>query len=75
MKRHQLIGAPVSLYTGKARAYLRYKRIPFDEVLSTREVYRSVIVPRTGVRYIPVLITDDDVELKDTTEIIDQLEM
>ena len=75
MKRHQLIGAPVSLYTGKARAYLRYKQIPFDEVLSTREVYRSLIVPRTGVRYIPVLITDDDVAIQDTTDIIDQLEL
>jgi glutathione S-transferase len=75
MKRHQLIGAPVSLYTGKARAYLRYKRIPFDEVLATREIYRSVIVPRTGVRYIPVLITDDDVAIQDTTDIIDRLEL
>ena len=74
MTRHQLIGAPVSLYTGKARAYLSFKRIPFDEVLATQEVYRSVIVPRTGVRYIPVLITDDDVAIQDTTDIIDQLE-
>ena len=75
MKRHQLIGAPVSLYTGKARAYLRFKGIPFDEVLATQDVYRSVILPRTGVRYIPVLITDDDVAVQDTTEIIDQLEL
>lgn len=75
MKRHQLIGAPVSLYTAKARAYLRFKRIAFDEVLATQEVYRRVIVPRTGVRYIPVLITDDDLAIQDTTDIIDQLEL
>lgn len=74
MARHQLIGAEVSLYTGKLRAYLRYKRIPFDEVVATREIYRNVIVPRTGVRYIPVLITDDDQALQDTTVIIDALE-
>jgi glutathione S-transferase len=74
VKPHQLIGAPVSLYTGKVRAYLRYKQIPFEEVLATREVYRSVIVPRTGVRYIPMLITDDDVAIQDSTEIIDWLE-
>jgi len=71
---HQLIGAPVSLYTGKARAYLRYKGIPFEEVLATREVYRDVIIPRTGVQFIPVLISDDDVAVQDTTDIIDFLE-
>lgn len=74
MSRHRLIGAPVSLYTGKARAYLRFKKIPFDEVLATRAVYQHVIVPRTGVRFIPVLITDDDIAVQDTTEIIDTLE-
>ena len=57
---HQLLGTEVSLYTDKARAYLRFKQIPFEEVLSTRFVYKDVIVPRTGVRFIPVLITDDD---------------
>jgi glutathione S-transferase len=74
MKRHQLIGAQVSLYTGKVRAYLDYKAIPYDEVQATREVYRDVIVPRTGVRFIPVLITDDDVAIQDSTAIIDALE-
>src|SRR5262245_56944377 len=49
--RHQLIGAEVSYYTGKVRAYLRYKDIPFEEVLATRETYRDVILPRTGVAF------------------------
>jgi len=74
MTRHQLIGAWVSLYTGKVRAYLRYKNIPFEEVPATREVFRDVIVPRTGVRFIPVLISVDDVAVQDSTEIIDFLE-
>lgn len=74
MTRHQLIGAWVSLYTGKVRAYLRYKNIPFEEVPATREVFRDVIVPRTGVRFIPVLISDDDIAVQDSTEIIDFLE-
>jgi len=73
-RRHQLIGAEVSYYTGKVRAYLRYKGIPFDEVAATREVYRDVIVPRTGVRFIPVLITDDDVALQDSSAILQYLE-
>lgn len=72
--RHRLIGTEVSLYTGKARAYLRFKGIPFDEVLSRREVYRDIILPRTGVRFIPVLVTDDDRAIQDTTDIIDALE-
>lgn len=71
---HQLIGAPVSLYTGKLRSYLRRKNIPFTEVLATAEVYRDVILPRTGVRYIPILITCDDQAVQDTTVIIDLLE-
>lgn len=74
MAEHQLIGAEVSLYTGKVRAYLRYKAIPFREVLATREVYRTLIVPRTGVRFIPVLISDDDVAVQDSSAIIDFLE-
>ncbi len=72
--KHQLIGAEVSYYTGKVRAYLRYKGIPFEEVPASREVYQNVIIPRTGVRYIPVLISDDDVAVQDSTDIIDFLE-
>jgi glutathione S-transferase len=71
---HQLLGAEVSYYTAKVRAYLRYKAIPFEEVPATREVYRDVIVPRTGVRFIPVLITDDDLAVQDSADIIELLE-
>jgi glutathione S-transferase len=70
----RLIGAEVSYYTGKVRAYLRYKQIPFEEILATREVYRDVIVPRTGVRFIPVLISDDDVAVQDSAAILDFLD-
>lgn len=62
------------MYTGKARSYLRFKGIPFEEVLSTRQVIRDVIRPRTGLAMVPVLITDDDVAVQDTTAIIDHLE-
>lgn len=74
MPEHQLLGAECSYYTGKARAYLRYKGIPFREVVASREVYKNVILPRTGVSMIPVLISDDDIAVQDTTEIIDFLE-
>ena len=71
---YQLIGAPVSLYTAKVRSYLQLKGIAFQEVLATPEVFQEVIIPRTGVRYIPVLVTPEDQVIQDSTEIIDHLE-
>lgn len=71
---YRLYGAPPSYYTGKARSYLRFKRIAFEEIISSNEVFKTVIEPRTGVRFIPVLISPDDVAVQDTTDIIDFLE-
>lgn len=72
---YHLYGAPISYYTGKARAYLRYKAIAFEEHPATREVYREVIVPRVGRPVIPVVVTPEGETLQDTTEIIDALEV
>src|SRR6185436_14160208 len=51
VNEHKLIGAEVSYYTGKVRAYLRYKAIAFEEISASAEVYRDAIIPRTGVRF------------------------
>lgn len=72
--RYKLYGAEFSLYSGKVRAYLRKKAIPFIEVNSSIRVYKKFIVPRTGVKYIPVVQTPDDQVYQDTTVIIDSLE-
>lgn len=72
--RYTLYGAPLSLYTGKVRAYLRYKQIPFSEVFSSRAVYKHIIIPNTGVRFIPVVKTPNSEYLQDTSAIIDVLE-
>lgn len=69
-----LYATECSLFSGKARAYLRYKRVPFEERLSTLRAYREVIRPRTGKAMIPVLITPDDIVVQDTTDIIDFIE-
>ncbi len=69
-----LYAAEVSLYSGKTRAYLRYKRIPFIEVLPSRQVVKEVLVPRTGVGMVPVVITADDEAVGDTSAIIDFFE-
>ena len=69
-----MYGADFSLYSGKVRSYLIKKSIPYEEVLSTLKVYKKFIVPRTGVRYIPVVQTPEDEVLQDTSVIIDELE-
>ncbi|MFT5676005.1 MAG: glutathione S-transferase [Paraglaciecola sp.] len=69
-----LYGAPLSLYTGKARSYLTFKQVPFEEVFSSISVYKKIIIPKTGVRFIPVLKTPQDEYLQDTSHIIDTLE-
>jgi len=71
---YQLYGSEFSYYTGKARAYLAYKGIPFEEHLATREIYKRIILPRVGWPVVPVIITPDDLTLQDTSDIIDFLE-
>ncbi len=73
-EKYTLYGAEFSLYSGKARAYLDYKNIPFDEILPTLKIYKKVIIPNTGVRFIPVVKTPSSDYLQDTTHIIDTLE-
>lgn len=71
---YKLYGAEFSLYSGKARSYLRKKGVPFEEITSTLSVYKNFIIPRTGVRYIPVVQTPEDEVFQDTTVIIDEME-
>ncbi len=71
---YQFFAAPLSLYSGKVRGYLRWKNVPFHEVLSRREVYEKDILPRLGYGMVPVLITPNGETVQDTTDIIDYLE-
>ncbi|MGK5094823.1 glutathione S-transferase family protein [Deltaproteobacteria bacterium TL4] len=64
----------VSLYSGKTRAYLRYKDIPFIEVIPSRKVCKEILIPQTGKRMVPVLMSPDGLCVQDTTKIIDFLE-
>lgn len=70
----KLYGSEFSLFTGKARSYLKKKGIEYEEITSSLKVYKNFIIPRTGVRYVPVIQTEDDVVIQDTTVIIDALE-
>ena len=71
---YTMYGAEFSLYSGKLRSYLRKKGIPFAEKSPSVVTYKRFIVPRTGVKFIPVLHTPDNEVLQDTTAIIDALE-
>jgi glutathione S-transferase len=71
---YQLIAAEVSLYSGKARAYLRHKRVPFEELFASRQVIAKIVRPKTGLTMIPVLLTPAGAAIQDTTAIIDYIE-
>jgi len=68
----RLIGHEFSLFSGKARAYLRHKQIPFVESSTLGD--RALVRERVGRRVIPVVLTADDQCVQDTTVIIDFLE-
>ena len=69
-----LYGADHSLYTGKVRAYMRFKNLDWREVTATREIYKTIILPKIGAPIVPVLETSDGHYVQDTTDIIDFLE-
>ncbi len=69
-----LFGAPLSLYSGKARAYLDWKAADYVEVLATPDIHQSEIIPAVGRPVIPVVKLADGTILQDTTVIIDHFE-
>jgi len=71
---YTLYAAPLSLYSGKVRGYLRWKNVAYREVLATRTVYLAEILPRVGWPVMPVLVASDDTTVQDTTDIIDYVE-
>ncbi len=68
----RLLGHEFSLYSGKARAYLRHKQIPFVEGVTPED--RKLIEERIGRRVIPVVVMPNGDCIQDTTEIIDYFE-
>jgi glutathione S-transferase len=60
----------VSYFSAKVRPALRYKRLWYDEVHADYRLIRQ----RTGLTFIPVLITPEDEVWQDSTDIYDRLE-
>ncbi|NOZ41951.1 MAG: glutathione S-transferase [Alphaproteobacteria bacterium] len=69
---YQHLAHGISLYSGKTRAYLRYKKIPFVERLSSADY--ANIEQHVGRKIIPVVVTPEGEYIQDTTVIIDRLE-
>lgn len=67
-------GTRVSYFSAKVRCALRAKGVAYREIEPTREVYGEVIQPRTGLAFIPVVVTPDDEALQDSSVICDELE-
>jgi glutathione S-transferase len=70
---YRFYAAEPSYFSGKVRPIFRFKDIPFEEIAPTPEIYRDIRA-RTGLAFIPVVITPDDATLQDTSEILDELE-
>lgn len=72
-RRYTLLAWPLSLYSGKARAYLRYKGIVYVEKPVRLWTLRT-IKKKTGAQVMPVVVTPEGEWLQDTSNIIDVLE-
>ena len=66
-------GAERSYFTGKARPALRAKRVYFEEILPTAEAYQEIL-RRTGMIFIPIVVTPEGETWQDSTEIYRLLE-
>lgn len=68
-----LYAAPLSLYSGKARAYMDWKNVDYLEQLAHPQIYRDIIIPAVGRPVMPVVQSGDRI-IQDTTLIIDHYE-
>jgi glutathione S-transferase len=74
MEPYVLYGMPASLYTAKARSYLRKRRIDHVERVVGDPRYTGEVMPRIGRWIIPVLQTPEGELIQDTVDIIDHFE-
>ncbi len=72
---YTLYGAQISNYSAKVRSYLIFKRVPYQEVVASNEIYDRILVPRVGFRMMPILRTPEGSFLQDSTDIIDFMEL
>lgn len=69
-----LYGTPMSLYTGRVRAYLRKQHIPFDERMPGDPRFAAEIFPQVKRLVIPVVELDNGHIIQDSLAIINHFE-
>lgn len=73
--RHQLIAAEPSRHSATVRAYLRFKKIAFDEHAASPETYRTQVAPRTRSRSIPLYVSEHGVVVQGVHAILEFVEL
>jgi len=71
---YKFYAAKESYFSAKVRPFFRYKSVPVEELPPTPQAFRDVIRRRTGLAFIPIVITPEDDTLQDTSDILDELE-
>ncbi len=74
MTGYTLYGSEMSYFSGKARAYLRWKGITFTEIAPSPAIMKAELLPHIGWPVIPVLKTPDGEFVQDTADIIAHFE-
>ena len=69
-----LFGAPVGMWTGKIRSYLRKQGIPFVERFPSDPVFELEVMPAVKRFINPVIRLADGTLVQDTADIIDHFE-
>ena len=69
-----LYGMAGSLYTARARSYMRVNAVPFTEIKAGSKEFTEQIVPEIGRWIIPVMKTPDGTLIQDGADIIDHLD-
>ncbi len=73
-KQYKLYGVSCSLYTAKARSYLRKQGVDFVELPPTHTDYVEKIMPQIGRMIIPVMETPEGDIIQDGSDIIEYFE-
>ena len=80
MHHYRLFSWEHSYFSGKVRAYLRYKQHfgglgpGFEDILATQPIIQQVLVPATGESNVPQLQAPDGTWIEDSSRIIDYCE-
>ena len=71
---HRLYAITHSLYSGRARAYLIKRGIPFRELSTGHETFKTEVLPKGRLPTIPTLVTPAGEVIRDGAAIIEHFE-